>query len=77
MSITSDVRSEADLPVIPVPRAAQCPLAPPAEFVSWRDEPGLRKAMYHGQPAWVVSRYRDIRAPWSTRDCPPTPSPIS
>ncbi|ORA08201.1 cytochrome P450 [Mycobacterium asiaticum] len=62
MSITSDVRSEADLPVIPVPRAAQCPLAPPAEFVSWRDEPGLRKAMYHGQPAWVVSRYRDIRA---------------
>ncbi|OBI86389.1 cytochrome P450 [Mycobacterium asiaticum] len=62
MSITSDVRSEADLPVIPVPRDAQCPLAPPAEFVSWRDEPGLRKAMYHGQPAWVVSRYRDIRA---------------
>lgn len=62
MSITSDVCSEADLPVIPVPRAAQCPLAPPAEFVSWRDEPGLRKAMYHGQPAWVVSRYRDIRA---------------
>ncbi|OBK15814.1 cytochrome P450 [Mycobacterium asiaticum] len=62
MSTTSDVRSEADLPVIPVQRAAQCPLAPPAEFVSWRDEPGLRKAMYHGQPAWVVSRYRDIRA---------------
>lgn len=62
MSTTSDVRFEADLPVIPVPRAAQCPLAPPAEFVSWRDEPGLRKAMYHGRPAWVVSRYRDIRA---------------
>ncbi|OBI89113.1 cytochrome P450 [Mycobacterium asiaticum] len=62
MSTTSDVRSEADLPVIPVQRDAQCPLAPPAEFVGWRDEPGLRKAMYHGQPAWVVSRYRDIRA---------------
>lgn len=54
--------SETELPVIPVQRPARCPLHPPAEFVSWRDEPGLRRAMYHGQPAWVVSRYRDIRA---------------
>lgn len=54
--------SETDLPVIPAPRAAQCPLAPPAEFANWRQEPGLRRAMYHGRPAWVVSRYQDIRA---------------
>jgi cytochrome P450 len=61
-SETSDFRSDVDLAVIPVPRAAHCPLHPPAEFAKWRDEPGLRRAMYHGQPTWVVSRYRDIRA---------------
>ena len=54
--------SETDLPVIPAPRAAHCPLAPPPEFADWREEPGLRRAIYHGQPAWVVSRYQDIRA---------------
>src|SRR6516162_402193 len=54
--------SETDLPVIPAPRAAHCPLAPPPEFADWRAEPGLRRAIYHGQPAWVVSRYQDIRA---------------
>jgi cytochrome P450 len=54
--------SGTDLPVIPAARAAQCPLAPPTEFAQWRDEPGLRRAMYQGQPAWVVSRYEDIRA---------------
>jgi cytochrome P450 len=53
---------DANLPVIPAPRAPGCPLAPPAEFVEWRDEPGLRRAMYQGRPAWVVSRYQDIRA---------------
>ena len=47
---------------MPVPRAAHCPLHPPAEFVNWREEPGLRRAMYHGQRAWIVSRYQDIRA---------------
>jgi cytochrome P450 len=62
MSTTSDLSSDTDLPVIPVPRAAHCPLHPPAEFVNWREEPGLRRAVYHGQPAWVVSRYHDIRA---------------
>jgi cytochrome P450 len=62
MSTTSDFRSETDLPVIPAPRAARCPLKPPAEFASWRQKPGLRQAMYHGQPAWVISRYQDIRA---------------
>ncbi|CDO89091.1 cytochrome [Mycobacterium triplex] len=62
MSTTSEVRSDADLPVLPVPRAAQCPLAPPAEFADWRDQPGLRRAMFQGNPIWVVSRYQDIRA---------------
>ncbi len=62
MSTTSVFRSEPDLPTIPVPRAAHCPLAPPAEFVSWRQDAGLRRVMYHGRPAWMVSRYQDIRA---------------
>ena len=60
--MTSKTLETSDLPVIPVARAAHCPLHPPAEFANWRDEPGLRRAMYHGQPAWVVSRYQDIRA---------------
>ncbi|MGB6208041.1 cytochrome P450 [Mycobacterium sp.] len=59
---TSDSRSETGLPVIPAPRAAHCPLAPPPEFARWRDEPGLRRAMWLGRPTWVVSRYQDIRA---------------
>jgi len=54
--------SETDLPVIPAPRPVGCPLAPPPEFAEWREEPGLRRAMYQGRPAWVVSRYQDIRA---------------
>ncbi len=62
MSTSSDLHSETDLPVMPVPRAAHCPLHPPAEFSDWRHEPGLRRAMYHGEPTWVVSRYHDIRA---------------
>jgi cytochrome P450 len=52
----------SDLPVIPLQRAAQCPLAPPVEFESWREEPGLQRAMWNGQPTWIVSRYPDIRA---------------
>jgi cytochrome P450 len=62
MSTTSEFHSETDLPLIPAPRAAHCPLAPPAEFANWREEPGLRRAMWHDRPAWVVSRYEDIRA---------------
>jgi cytochrome P450 len=52
----------SDRPVIPLQRAAQCPLAPPIEFESWREEPGLQQAMWNGQPTWIVSRYQDIRA---------------
>jgi cytochrome P450 len=61
MSTISDLSSDTDLPVIPVARAARCPLRPPAEFVEWRKQPGLQRAIYHGEPAWVVSRYQDIR----------------
>jgi cytochrome P450 len=52
----------SDLPVVPLRRAAQCPLAPPIEFESWREESGLQRAMWNGQPTWIVSRYQDIRA---------------
>jgi cytochrome P450 len=65
MSITSkasEANSEVDLPVLPVLRDARCPLAPPSAFASWRAEPGLQPAMFHGNPIWVVSRYQDIRA---------------
>lgn len=62
MSTASEVRSAADLPVLPIPRTVHCPLAPPPEFADWREQPGLRKAMFQGNPVWVVSRYRDIRA---------------
>jgi cytochrome P450 len=58
----SEVHSDADLPALPVPRAARCPLAPPSQFADWREQPGLRKAMFGGNPVWVVSRYQDIRA---------------
>lgn len=59
MSTTSEV--DADLPVLPIARPARCPLAPPPEFKDWRDQPGLRRAMFQGNPVWVVSRYQDIR----------------
>jgi cytochrome P450 len=56
------VSTEVDLPLIPAPRPAECPLHPPPEFAKWRDEPGLQRVMYHGEPTWLVSRYQDIRA---------------
>ncbi|WP_068187130.1 cytochrome P450 [Mycobacterium sp. UM_CSW] len=62
MPTTSESRPDVDLPVLPAPRAASCPLAPPPEFAGWREEPGLPRAMFQGNAVWVVSRYRDIRA---------------
>ncbi|KKC06037.1 cytochrome P450 [Mycobacterium nebraskense] len=59
---TSDSWPDAELPVLPVPRPGHCPLAPPPEFAEWREQPGLRRAMFQGNPVWVVSRYHDIRA---------------
>lgn len=61
-SEASELLSDGDLPVLPIARAAHCPLAPPAEFVDWREQRGLRRAMFQGHPIWVVSRYEDIRA---------------
>jgi cytochrome P450 len=61
-STTSELHPDAELPVLPVPRAARCPLAPPPEYADWREQPGLRKATFQGNPIWVVSRYQDIRA---------------
>jgi cytochrome P450 len=52
----------SDLPVLPGQRAARCPLAPPDEFADWRQQPGLRRAVWNGQEVWSVSRYQDIRA---------------
>jgi cytochrome P450 len=62
ISETSGSHFETDLPDIPARRAAHCPLAPPPQFAAWREEPGLRRAMFQGNPIWVVSRYKDIRA---------------
>ena len=59
---STSTATESDLPAIPAARSATCPLRPPAEFTQWRDEPGLRRAIYQGRPTWVVSRYEDIRA---------------
>ena len=43
MPITSETSGSCpngDLPVLPVSRAAHCPLAPPADFVNCRQSPG-------------------------------------
>lgn len=52
------------MPTMPAPRTPQCPLDPPAEFATWREAPGMCKAtnLFTGEPAWVASRYEDIRA---------------
>ncbi len=59
--MTATIGEDAELPVIPRPRAAGCPLAPSPEFADWRDS-GLQRAMWQGRPTWVVSRYEDIRS---------------
>ena len=59
MTSTAD---PSKLPVIPAPRAVGCPLAPPAEFASWREADGLQRAVWQGKPVWMISRYQDIKA---------------
>ncbi|WP_036494152.1 cytochrome P450 [Nocardia sp. BMG111209] len=59
---TSTPNDSPDLPVIPAPRAASCPLAPPPEFAAWRESGRPRRALFQRRPTWVISRYHDIRA---------------
>ena len=62
MTTTSAPGGGADLPVIPAPRDHGCPLKPPASFAEWRAADGLQLALWRGEPAWVISKYEDIRA---------------
>jgi cytochrome P450 len=48
-------------PAFPGVRSARCPFDPPAEYADWRQGDGLRRALWHGKPVWIVSRYADIR----------------
>ncbi len=41
---------------------ALSPCIPRPNSRNWREEPGLRRALWGGQPTWSVSRYQDIRA---------------
>jgi cytochrome P450 len=59
---TSAPGGRAELPVIPAPRDHGCPLKPPACFADWRAADGLQLALWRGEPAWVISKYDDIRA---------------
>jgi cytochrome P450 len=62
MTTTSAPGEGAELPVIPAPRDHDCPLKPPAFFADWRAADGLQLALWRGEPAWVISKYDDIRA---------------
>jgi cytochrome P450 len=86
---TSEFDADTELPVIPLPREERCPLAPPPEFGQWRQSEGLQRALFRGTPAWVVSRYEDIRAAltdprlsadtnnmWAEAQNPDNPMPI-
>jgi hypothetical protein len=57
-----NIGGSSKLPVIPVQRDARCPLHPPAAFIDWRESKGLQRAVWRGEPVWVISRYEDIRA---------------
>jgi cytochrome P450 len=59
--VTVDCPLTDNLPVIPAPRDARCPLAPPAEFTAWRESDGLQRAVWNGKPVWMISRFQDIK----------------
>ncbi|MFJ2559216.1 MULTISPECIES: cytochrome P450 [unclassified Streptomyces] len=58
---TIPANDHAGLPTFPGERDARCPFDPPAEQAGWRENEGLQRAMLHGEPVWMVSRFADIR----------------
>ncbi|MFJ2116408.1 cytochrome P450 [Streptomyces sp. NPDC087850] len=58
---TTHTDDAAALPTFPGVRDARCPFDPPAEHTGWREREGLQRAMLHGEPVWMVSRFADIR----------------
>ena len=61
MTTTRSGGDDIDLPVIPMPRDAKCPLHPSAEFQAWRNSEGMQQVTWRGLKVWAVSRYADIR----------------
>ncbi|GGW51568.1 cytochrome P450 [Streptomyces caelestis] len=62
MSTSTPTNDPTGLPAFPGKRDARCPFDPPQEYTDWREAEGLQRAVSHGEPLWVVSRYADIRA---------------
>ncbi|MGW0475692.1 cytochrome P450 [Streptomyces coeruleorubidus] len=62
MSTSTPTNDPTGLPAFPGKRDARCPFDPPQEYTGWREAEGLQRAVSHGEPLWVVSRYADIRA---------------
>ncbi|MBV1940428.1 cytochrome P450 [Streptomyces sp. BV286] len=58
---TADPVDHTGLPPFPGVRSARCPFDPPTDYAHWREGEGLRRALWRGEPMWVVSRYADIR----------------
>ncbi|WP_020133545.1 cytochrome P450 [Streptomyces sp. 351MFTsu5.1] len=53
----------ANLTEYPLARPAACPFDPAPEYRSWLQSPGPRRVrLEDGTPAWVLTRYEDIRA---------------
>jgi cytochrome P450 len=54
----TDVQEER---VLEFPLARSCPFDPPPEYGRLRAEQPVARATLHGRPAWLVSRYDDVR----------------
>ncbi|WP_326759025.1 cytochrome P450 [Streptomyces phaeochromogenes] len=57
----ADPVDHTELPPFPGVRSARCPFDPPTDYAAWREGEGLRRALWRGEPMWVVSRFADIR----------------
>lgn len=62
MSTVSDENEASGLPAFPGERSPHCPFDPPADYAKWREEDGLRRAVWDGHTVWVVSRMEDIKS---------------